>query len=620
MLNTRRATHYLVTAVALAMVVYHLVAAHTIIQQYIPHLNTHLGFSLILVFLAATSEAKGKKLLITWILTGLAVLCYAYIQIFWFEIQNRAYFNTTTDLTIGVILIALVCEATRRHFGILLPIICLTVVFYTLIGQSLPEPFYCHSFTLKDTIANLTVGLQGSGVIGELTSASMNYVYLFIVFGGVLQATGGTRFFLQLAQLVTTKLRGGPALMAVVSSALVGTVSGSVIANVAITGSFTIPLMKKVGYKPYQAGAVEAAASNGGQIMPPVMGIGAFIMAGITDIPYIQICAMAVLPAIIYYISLGAYVYFRAGDLDMAGVQVVENPEDKKELLKMAPAFIMPFATIIIVLLMDYSVMYAAFWTIVVSVITVLIRKKTRPSLGQFVEGFTKGSISGAGVGAVIACIAMLAASFTVSGLGIKISHGIEIWSGGYLVASLVIIWIICIIIGMGGVGFATYIVTSIFAVPALMKMGVPFAVSHFFIFFSTTFMGVTPPVAPAAIVAGKLAGAKYMKTAWETGRVAAAGLILPFVFVYAPVILLQPTGPFLGIPKLIGFVAALIAFQIAGIGFYIKRSDWLERGLAGVSALLLLLFVPINEYYLFVAGISIFIFITIKNIMKKPM
>jgi TRAP transporter 4TM/12TM fusion protein len=616
-MNVQRLLKIAVVMIALAMVAYHLLSANTIIQQYIPHINTHLGFSLVLVFLAWTTSAKGYRRLWPLALMVLSLMCYIYIQVFWKELLDRSFFNTTTDLAIGIFLIVLAWEATRKTFGLLLPMIVLAVVIYPFIGSNLPQPFYCHTFGLKETIAQFTVGLTGSGMVGTLTSTSMHYVFLFVVFGSILQATGATTFFISLAKAIAGKLQGGPALLAVASSALVGTINGSTFANVAITGSFTIPLMKKTGYMPHQAGAVEAAASNGGQVLPPIMGIGAFIMAAMTDVPYIHICAMAVFPAILYYVCVGAYVYLRAGQLNIGRMLQEDEKIDTKELLLEAPKFVIPFAIVIAVLVADYSVMYAGFWVIVSAVAVSLMRKKTRPSLGKLINGFTDGAIAGAGIGASIACVSMLGASFTMSGLGVRLSHGIELWSGGYLLAGLLIVWGITILLGCGGIGFVTYIIISIFAAPALIRMGVPFIQAHFFIFFSATFIGVTPPMAPAAIIGSKLAGAKYMQTAIETFKIAAAGILLPFVFIYAPVILLQPVNLLPELITLTGFIIALMALQIGSIGYYFRKCSLLERVCAIASTLLLIAFVPAQIYTLFAVGTGLFVAITIVQLIK---
>jgi len=615
-MNVERIAGFVLAALSLVAVAYHMLAAHVMLQDFIPLLNTHLSFCLVLVFLNGFIKEKGIKRFWCLALLLFSLIAVGYVQLFWAELQMRAFFNTKLDLIIGVLLIVLVIEGTRQSFGYVMPIIVTVVIIYPFFGHFLPEPFFTRSLSVPKTIANLSVGLQGAGIYGMFLSASIYYVFLFVIFGGLLRATGGTQFFQSLARLVAGRLQGGPALVSVVSSGLFGSLSGSTLTNVALTGSFTIPLMKSVGYEPEQAGAVESAASNGGGILPPVMGVGAFLMAGMTDIPYVQICAMAVLPAILYYLTVGTYVYLRAGQLkipkqDSEGI-------DKKELLLESSKFVVPLVIIIVLLVGGYTVMFTAFWAVVSSITVALIRKKTRPSLKQFIEGFTKGAVGGAGVGMMTACIALLGSTFTMTGLGVKLSYGVEIWSGGYTLAALAIIWIVSVVVGMGGIGFAAYLVVSMFAVPALVKVGVPFAQSHFFIYFACLFSGVTPPIAIAAVVASKIAGGRYLKTAIESGKIAAAGLLLPLMLAFIPIIMLQPVNPLSESIKLASFMISLLTLQVAFVGYYVRDCDLRERIIAAVSALLLLIFIIASKYLLLILGVGLFILVTFSQWRKK--
>ena len=607
-MNIERIAGLALTAFSLVAVAYHMLTAHVLLQDFIPLLNTHLTFCLVLVFLDGFIKEKGTKRLWCLVFLLLSLLVVGYVQFNWQELQMRAFFNTKLDLAIGVLLIVVVLEGTRRSFGMVMPCIVLIVILYPFFGHLLPDPFFTRSLSLPKTIANLSIGLQGAGIYGTFLSASIYYVFLFVVFGGLLEATGGTQFFASLARLLAGRLQGGPALVSVVSSGLFGSLSGSTITNVALTGSFTIPLMKKAGYKPEQAGAVEAAASNGGGILPPVMGVGAFLMAGMTDIPYLKICAMAIIPAIIYYLTVATYVYLRAGQLkipkqDSEGI-------DKRELLLESSKFFIPLIIILSLLVAGYTVIFTAFWAIVGSIIVSLLRKKTRPSLTQFIDGFTTGAVKGAGVGLMTACIALLGSTFTMTGLGVKLSYSVDIWSGGYLLASLGIIWAVSVVVGMGGIGFAAYLVVSMFAVPALVRIGLPFAQAHFFIYFACLFSGVTPPVAIASVVAAKIAEGSYLKTAIESGKVAAAGLLLPLMLPFIPIIMMQPVDIFSEIVKLVAFLICLLVFQISFIGYYIRDCTLIERVIAAISAFSLLIFIITSNYVLFLMGIGLFILI----------
>jgi len=545
----------------------------------------------------------------------LSLLSVGYVQLNWQALEERAYFNTTFDLIIGVILIVLVLEATRRSFGLILPVLAIVVVLYPFIGKSLPEPFRCTAYSLDQTISNLSIGLA-NGIYGIVLPTSANYIFLFVLFGALLQSLGGSRFFMLLARALAGRMQGGPGMMAVMSSALVGSITGSAAANVAITGSFTIPLMKKVGYKPEHAAAIEAAASNGGQIMPPVMGIVAFGMAGLTGIPYLKIITMAVIPALLYFWAAGLYVRFRSAQLRIGALSDGEEV-DLKQLLITLPSFVTPFVVILILLIKGYSVMYVAFWAIM-STIAVSFIQRDRPSLRDIVEGFVNGARAGAGIGASAACVGLIMATFTMSGLGVKISVGIQSWSGGSFFLALLIIAGLCVLMGCGGPSLTAYFIVSIFGVPALTKMGMAFEQAHFFTMFFAVFAFLTPPVAVVALIAAKLAEADYIKAAIEATKVAIGGFLIPFMFAYAPVLLFQQQELSSAVMAIVASVSCLLAFEISFVGYFSSKCDFFERFIALMSGISLFCFFILNKQLLFITGLSLLAFVILIQIHKK--
>jgi len=605
-----------VTVVGLAMACYHMVYTQVFLQATKPHLNTHLGFCLVLVLLDQLTKAKTKWSRI-WLLflILLSLLSVGYVQLNWQALEERAYFNTTFDLIIGVILIVLVLEATRRSFGLILPVLAIVVVLYPFIGKSLPEPFRCTAYSLDQTISNLSIGLA-NGIYGIVLPTSANYIFLFVLFGALLQSLGGSRFFMLLARALAGRMQGGPGMMAVMSSALVGSITGSAAANVAITGSFTIPLMKKVGYKPEHAAAIEAAASNGGQIMPPVMGIVAFGMAGLTGIPYLKIITMAVIPALLYFWAAGLYVRFRSAQLRIGALSDGEEV-DLKQLLITLPSFVTPFVVILILLIKGYSVMYVAFWAIM-STIAVSFIQRDRPSLRDIVEGFVNGARAGAGIGASAACVGLIMATFTMSGLGVKISIGIQSWSGGSFFLALLIIAGLCVLMGCGGPSLTAYFIVSIFGVPALTKMGMAFEQAHFFTMFFAVFAFLTPPVAVVALIAAKLAEADYIKAAIEATKVAIGGFLIPFMFAYAPVLLFQQQELSSAVMAIVASVSCLLAFEISFVGYFSSKCDFFERFIALMSGISLFCFFILNKQLLFITGLSLLAFVILIQIHKK--
>ncbi len=558
-----------VVVLGLGMALYHMISSQAPLQDVTPYLNTHLGFALSLVFLSHCHESVSRLgCICTFILTLLALSCFLYIQFNWRELVQRAYFNTPLDLLVGIVLIALVLEATRREFDWSLPVLSLIVMLYPVVGHALPEPFRCSSMDFAQTVANLGIGLQ-NGIFGVVLPTSANYLFLFVLFSGVFQSCGGTEFFMLLAKRVAGRVQGGPGIIAVVSSSLAGSIIGSAAANVVITGSFTIPLMKKAGYRPAQAAAIEAAASNGGQITPPVMGIMAFGMAGITGIPYLNIIAMALIPALLYFWATGLYVYLCAGKLGIDNS--AQGQDGMKSLLAALPAFITPFMVILALFIMGYSVMFVAFWAIVSSITVSLVQtwlrgKKIR--IAAYAEGFVKGAKAGAGIAASTACVGLILATVTMSGLGVKLASGIQDWSGGFLFPALLIIAVICIVMGCGGPSLTTYFIVSMFAVPAAVKMGVPFESAHFFTMYFGVFAFLTPPVAVLALIAAKLAGAPYLASSIEATKAAVGGMLVPFMFVYCPVFLLRPMEPWAAVIGIVSCIVCLWALEVAFVGY----------------------------------------------------
>jgi len=605
----------MVTVAAVTMCLYHLIASQKILLPTIQHYITHISIALVVIFLATFERMKNRLFRgLSALAVVTSLLCGAYLFIFSEALQNRAYFNTAADLAVGAMFIPLVIIAAWVSFGPVIPCLAIGVMIYPFIGQYLPEPFYCEAQSIADTITSLSAALDG-GIFSILLPVSANYVFLYILFGSLLSATGATGFFLEVGKAIGSKVRGGPGIAAVVSSAFVGSVTGSVAANIAITGSFTIPLMKKVGYPPHQAGAIEAAASTGGLIMPPVMGATAFVMAGLTGLSYLKIIKMALIPGILYFFCAFAYVFLRGEQLKL---DWQAEDLDKRELLLSAPAFFGPLLVIVLLLVVGYSAAFVAFWAVVSTIILALVRKDKRPSLGKFIEGFKHGAIGGSGIAAMIGTTGLIYSTFTYSGIGIKLAAGIYHWSGGMLIPALLIIGCLGILFGMAGVGVAGYIILAIFGVSALDKMGVGLAQAHFFMMYVASFAFITPPVAPGAVIASKVAAASYMKTAVEATKVAFAGFLLPYMFVFAPVLLLMPQDPLISVLSLAAAVMGIVAFQVAFVGHYLEPCHFAERFLFILSAGWLITFLFMKNPAWFGVGATLFAVLSILQWRKR--
>lgn len=563
--------------VALMMAFYHLASTRYIIVDPILHKVLHVGFALVIILLGGVKASKGKMGWFPALLAFASIVVTVYLFIYYDAIKARLIAPPNPDIVIGLVIIVVMFITTTMAFGKTLPIVVLVLLAYTIFGQYLPEPFRSPELSLRDQlIPYLSTGLgTGWGIYGEVVAISANYIFLLVLFGSVLDAAGGTRFIMGIGNLAGAKLRSGPAAVAVVGSSLLGMVTGSTAANITITGSFTIPMMKKVGYKPEQAAAIELASSNGGQIMPPIMGAAAFVMAGFTGIPYVRIVIAAIIPAILYYVVVMMYAQFQAAKMHISQAQI---KVDKRELLLDTPLFIVPFAVLTVLMLQGYSLMNLAFWATVSALVTGLIRKKTRPSLGTLIKGFTRGAKSGSEIAVSTALIGIIVTCFSVTGLGMKLPMLVETLSGGSLPIALGIIMVVTVILSSGVPTVVAYLMVAVIAVPVVIRMGVPLLEAHFFAMYYAAFAHLTPPVAIGAIVAAGLAGAKFWPTCWEGLKAAFTALIIPWLIVYAPVMVFKPRDLATGAVDMVGCILAPVALQIVLSNYLLIGLDLKER------------------------------------------
>ena len=529
------------------------------------HLELHLLFALVIVYLSFARNRTGRMRIIYLLAAAAGLGIGSYLYIFSEALRGHQLFNLPHELVFGAVLILLCWLATWSTWGRVIAIVIALLTVYPIFGHYLPEPFYTTCYSLKQFLGYLSV-TAGSGLHSRPLYISASFLFLFIVFGSILHGLGATRFFLEVGRWVGSKIRGGPAMMAVISSAGIGSINGSAVANANITGSFTIPMMKSAGYTSEQAGGIEAAASAGGQILPPVMGVVAFFMAGLTGIPYVKICAMATIPALLYFFNVGTYVYLNAAAQGISKIK--ELTVDWRELLLSTPAVIVPFGVIICLLVAGYSVLFVAFWAIVSTVITTAIRKKTRPSLDTYVNAFKDGAIRGAELAVLMAAVGLMMTSLTMSGLPIKLGAGIQLWSGGNITIALLIVFAVSIVMGLIGVELVGYIILSMFVITPFVQAGIPLETAHFFIIYAVAFGILTPPIALLPIVTSKMAGGNYWKTAIEAVKAGGPGLLLPFMFVFGPVLLLQPSGLVEAICTILCSIVMVLSGQIALTGY----------------------------------------------------
>lgn len=469
------------------------------------------------------------------------IATFGYIIMMYFEIHvNRGSNANTMDYVFGGLAILALFEISRRVIGIFIPLLCLLAIIYALFGPYFPVDLAHSGFGIKRLIYRLY--MTSEGIFGVTLSIASTYIALFVIFGAFLNASGASSLFNDLALAIAGGKRGGPAQVAVISSALTGSLSGSAVANVATTGTFTIPLMKKIGLKPTFAAAVEATASTGGMIMPPIMGAAAFIMAGFLGVSYTVIVIAAIIPALLYYIALIFAIDLEAKKQGMVGLSK-ENIPNVMSVLKSRGLLLLPILFVIISLLIGKTAIFSGFAGIISAIIASWLTKDktnriTIPKIIDALEEGAKGciqvTIACASVGIIIGVVSM-------TSVGSMLAYNVIEFANGNLLVILILIMITCIILSFGLPSTALYIVVAVTAAPALIQAGVNSIAAHFFVFWFGALSNITPPVALAAYTAASIAKADPMKTGWVSMKLALPGFIIPFILVYHPILLLQP-------------------------------------------------------------------------------
>lgn len=568
----------LIPVVAISMVVYQLIIIRIPFAGMVGQMNLHLGFALTLIFLSRLqSKQERRPLALIFLVLSIAATGYVTINMEQLELEAGNPFPPLDFIILGVILVLVVIEGVRLAYGWTMVIVMIIAMLYAFLGHYITGFFHGTYLPPETIISRMGVGGVGSmGIYGTILNISASMIFYVIFFGALLQATGATRFFEQIGRIIGKRVAGGPAMTAVVSSALLGTVTGSAISNVATTGSFTIPLMKKAGYRPYQAGAIESSASTGGQIMPPIMGVAAFVMAGITGVPYGQIALMAVMPALLYFGSVGLYVYFQAKKMNLQSVEI--EKVDTKEMILYGPLFIIPLSVLVVLLVLNFTIPLSMVLTIITIIIISLVRKKTRPSLKTWIRGFTQGAIQASEVAMGCASIGLLVGLMTMTGMPIKLPQLIESMSGGVLIFALFLAMLISLLMGCFVATTASYVIVAIVSTPVLIRMGITLIQSHFFSFYFACLGMITPPVGPASMVAANMAQAGYWKTGIESVKATVGGFIIPFLIIYCPILSLNPTEPIWAITGLTGSCLIVLSCQIAVCGYYLSQVSVWER------------------------------------------
>ncbi|BAS28205.1 TRAP transporter permease [Limnochorda pilosa] len=556
----------------------------------------HLLGALILTFLIYDGRGRATRLergMLSNALLALITLALGIYMVAAFSpdavLQRGIWGLSPAEEWVGLLLLVLVLEAARRAVGWPLVLIAGLFVVYALAGPYFPA-FISHKgysiWRLVETFSWTT-----EGVLGVPIAASATYVAVFILFGSFLERLGGARFFLDLSLAAAGHQKGGPAQVAIVSSGLMGTISGSAVANVVTTGAFTIPLMKRIGYRPHFAGAVEAVASTGGQIMPPVMGAAAFVMAEMIEAPYWQIVLAAILPAVLYYAAAAIQVYLRADRLGLEGIPRSELPR-LGTTLAAGWYLLIPLAVLIhLLMVLRYSPTRAGIWSLLLMVAVSSAQylwKERRFPWREILEALESGGRTLVVVATACGAAGIIIGVVSLTGIGVRFSQLVIDLAGGMLPLTLLYTMLACIVLGMGLPTTAAYIVTAVLAAPALVELGVPLLAAHLFVLYFAVLSFITPPVAIAAYAAAGLAGANAMQTGWTAMRLGLAGFIVPFMFVYNQALLLA--GPWALVLLAVATAAAGVAALAAGVEGWLfgPVPGWQRLLLAGAAILLI--------------------------------
>ncbi|MGA5688102.1 TRAP transporter permease [Cytobacillus pseudoceanisediminis] len=580
--------------------------------------SIHLGFALALIFLLfpARKKDRGRKHKVAWydiILAILGIAVGAYWPLFIDEIVMRAGRLTEIDFYVGLIAVLLVLEATRRAVGLPITIIAVIFLAYAMFGPYMPA-FLAHRGLDLERLVQ-TMFFTTEGILGTPLGVSATFIFLFLLFGSFLVKTGVGQYFNDLAVSIAGKRTGGPAKVAIFSSALQGTISGSSVANVVTSGSFTIPMMKKLGYKKEFAGAVEATASTGGQIMPPIMGAAAFLMVEFIGggITYWDIAKAAAIPALLYFAGVWIMTHFEAKRVGLRGLKDEEMPNRKEVLKKIY--LLLPILAVIILLMSGMSVIRAALWSIVITVAVSMISKETRIGFRDAIDALVDGARTALGVAAATAAAGIIVGVVVKTGLGLKMANGLLDLSGGLLIPTLMLTMVAAIILGMGSPTTANYVITSTIAAPAIILLGVPDLSAHLFVFYFGIVADVTPPVALAAFAAAGVSGGDPIKTGVTASKLAIGAFIIPYMFVLSPELLMIDTTWYYLIWVVFTALAGMMAIGAGVIGYWLRKLNIFER-LLGIAGGLLLIY---PEGVTDIVGLVIFILlIALQFFIKK--
>ena len=579
-----------IAVISVVFISYHVYTSRFGMPETIKHRAIYLGFVLVLVFLyfpASNKSPKGRPSILDLFLAVAAVAATIYTLWSRNAFLLRAGVAVPHNIIVGGFYLLLVLEACRRSVGNQLLILVLVFLAYAYFGKYVPGILSHRGYTLERIIYQMY--LTSQGVFGMPTGVASTYLVIFVVLGAMLDKSGLAKLFNDVAMSLGGKFTGGPAKVAVIASALLGMIQGSAATNVATTGAFTIPLMKKVGYKPAFAGAVEAAASTGGQFMPPIMGSVAFIMAEFLGVPYLSIAAAAFIPAVLYFAGVFFQIDLRARTMGLKGLDKKEMPDTIHTVLRYGH-MVLPIIILVYLLFEGRTPLYSAFFAVVTTAGLSWVRKETRMGLPELKVVAVNSARSSLSIGVAMANAGFVVAVLSMTGIGMILADNIVALSGGRLWIALILSMVVSIILGMGLPTSACYVIAASITVPILTKMGVPAFQAHFFTLYYSALSTITPPVALAAYVGAGMAGARPNEVGWTAFRLALSGFIVPFFFIYSPEMILISTSGFAIFLSAVSGLAGVFLLSVAVEGFLKIKLPLYLRALALAAAVLLII------------------------------
>lgn len=548
----------LVSIVAVFWALFQLYAVGTGVFDAITLRSWHILFLLLMTYLLYPAKKKNRGLasypgVINIICIVLSVIAFGYLIVNYNEIALRGGYLVSIDYIFGFIGVLMVFEAARRVVRSL-AVIALFFILYAFLGSHIPGTFSHSGFSLSRVIDYMFWGSEG--ILGVAIGVSSTFVFLFILFGAFLRISGFSQFINDLSLTVAGRAPGGPAQVAVLSSASMGMINGSAIANVATTGTITIPLMKKTGFKARFAAAVEAVASTGGQFTPPIMGAAAFVMAEYLAIPYTTIVIAAIIPAMLYFLTLIMVVHFEAKKLGLKGLSR-ENIPNALEVLKKQGHLLIPIIVLMIILFKGFTPLYAAVFAILACILSSWFRKETRMGIKEILQALEEGAKGAVGVGVACATIGLIIGTVSLTGLGLTFGHTIMAYTNDSILFVALLVMLMSILLGMGVPGLAAYMIVATITAPVLINLGVVPLAAHMFVFIYACLSNITPPVALASYVAAGIANTNQYQVSMTAVKLGLTGFLMPFFFIFEPTLLLVKGN----------FIESILPALTAGIG-----------------------------------------------------